>query len=178
MSRPRALRIAGVDPGSRITGYGIVDFRGDRFVHVANGCLRIRGDDLGDRLGQIFDGLGAVLSEHGPAEMAVERVFVHRNPDSALKLGQARGAALLAGVTREIPVFEYMPNQIKQAITGRGHAAKEQIQHMVRVLLGLAQAPQSDAADALAIAICHGNVRHTEGRVQAADARAARSAAR
>ena len=167
-SGARRTRILGVDPGSRITGYGIIDFDGSRLAHVSSGCIAARGDHLGERLRRIFDALSEVVAGHDPDEMAVESVFVHRNPDSALKLGQARGAALLAGLTRDVPVFEYSPNQIKQAVTGRGHAGKEQVQHMVKVLLGVARVPPQDAADALAVAICHGHIRETKARMHRA----------
>ena len=162
-----ATRILGIDPGSRSTGYGVIDFDGRRLTHVASGCIVSRSEGLGDRLRRIFDDLSAIVAEHRPDEMAVETVFVHRNPDSALKLGQARGAALLAGLTRDVPLVEYSPNQVKQAVTGRGHAGKEQVQHMVRVLLGVAEIPPRDAADALAVAICHGHLSETAQRLQA-----------
>lgn len=158
---PRTIRILGIDPGSRITGYGIVDLRARRVRHVASGCIHARGEGLGARLRRIFEALHAIVAEHRPGEMAAEKVFMHRNADSALKLGQARGAALLAGLTQEVSLFEYSPNQIKQAVTGRGHAEKEQVQHMVRILLGLAEAPPADASDALAAAICHAHVRES-----------------
>ena len=158
---PRTIRILGIDPGSRTTGYGVVDLRAHRVRHVASGCIHARGEELGARLRRIFEALHAVVAEHRPGEMAAEKVFMHRNADSALKLGQARGAALLAGLTQEVSLFEYSPTQIKQAVTGRGHAEKEQVQHMVRVLLGLAATPPGDASDALAAAICHAHLRES-----------------
>lgn len=142
-----------------------MDVTGTRVQQVEFGCLQIRGDDLGDRLRQIHDGVRDIVERFAPAEIAAEKVFVHRNPASAIKLGQARGAALVAGVGAGLTLFEYSPNEIKQAITGRGHAEKQQIQHMVKLLLGLPRAPQSDAADALAVAICHGHVRETRIRL-------------
>ena len=169
-------RILGIDPGSRSTGYGIIDFGAGRLAHVASGCIAARGDHLGDRLRHIFDALSEVVAGYRPDEMAAETVFMHRNADSALKLGQARGAALLAGLTRDVPVFEYSPNQVKQAVTGRGHAGKEQVQHMVRVLLGIARAPPRDASDALAVAICHGHIRETTSRLHRAAGGAAGAA--
>ena len=165
---PAVIRIVGIDPGSRVTGYGIVDSHRNRLAHVASGVVRVHGETLAERLACIFAALGALLVEHEPAEMAVEQVFVHRNVSSALKLGHARGAALLAGVNGGLDVHEYMPNQVKQAVTGRGHADKTQVQHMVRVLLGLAESPMEDAADALAVAICHAHVRETGARREAA----------
>jgi crossover junction endodeoxyribonuclease RuvC len=167
-----ATRILGIDPGSRITGYGVVDFDHDRPRHVASGALAVHGDDLGGRLAAIFDALNAVIGEHDPSEMAVERVYLHRNPSAALKLGQARGVALLCGVNRGLSIHEYAPSEIKLAVVGRGQATKEQVQHMVRVLLALPRPPAEDAADALAAAICHGHVRTTTARIAAAAARA------
>jgi crossover junction endodeoxyribonuclease RuvC len=159
------IRILGIDPGSRITGYGIVDVDGSRLRLVECGVVQLSGDDFAARLKRIFDALGEVIEQHAPAEFAIEKIFVHRNVTSALKLGQARGAALLAAATREIEVFEYSPNEVKQAVTGRGHANKEQIQHMIRVLLGLREAPAEDAADALAVAVCHAHVSQTRRRL-------------
>ena len=127
---------------------------------------------MGDRLKRIFDALSEIVDSYRPDEMAAETVFMHRNADSALKLGQARGVALLAGLTRDVPLFEYSPNQVKQAVTGRGHAGKEQVQHMVRVLLGVSKTPPRDASDALAVAICHGHVRETNSRLHRAEWRA------
>ena len=143
----------------------MVDVCGTRVSFVDCGTLKIRGDDLGDRLCQIHDGIAAVVRKHAPAEVAAEKVFVHRNPSSAIKLGQARGAAMVAGVSAGLSLSEYSPNEIKQAITGRGHADKKQIQHMVKVLLTLTKVPSTDAADALAVAICHAHVRETRMRL-------------
>jgi crossover junction endodeoxyribonuclease RuvC len=159
------VRILGIDPGSRVTGYGIIDFEGQRVRHVASGCIHVRGDHLGERLRMIFDGIVDIVERESPIELAVEQIFMHRNAASALKLGQARGAALMAGVSRGLPLFEYTPTQVKRAVTGKGHAAKEQIQHMVKVLLSLHEAPASDAADALAVAICHGHICETLERL-------------
>jgi crossover junction endodeoxyribonuclease RuvC len=153
------VRILGIDPGFQLTGYGVIDMDGNHARHVAHGVVCIEGADIGEKLQCVFEGIGAILSEHAPLEVAVEKVFMHRNADSALKLGQARGAAITACAGRGVKVFEYTPNQIKQATVGRGHAAKEQVQHMVRVLLCLREAPPSDAADALGVAICHGHLR-------------------
>ncbi len=165
MSRAEAVRILGIDPGSRNTGYGVVDVCSGKLTHISSGCVRVAGDDMGARLHLIHQQVSRIVSEHAPQELAIEKVFVHRNVSSALKLGQARGAALVAVVAGGISVHEYSPNEIKQAITGRGHADKQQVQHMVKMLLGLAQAPSSDAADALAVAICHGHVRETRLRI-------------
>ncbi len=154
-------RILGIDPGSRITGYGIIEVHGGRHVHVADGCLRVGEGELPQRLGAIFAGIEAVLEEYAPMQAAVVRVFVQRNVDSALKLGQARGAAICAVVQRGLPVAEYTPAEIKKALVGRGAAAKEQVQHMVKALLALEETPAADAADALACALCHGHTRQT-----------------
>jgi crossover junction endodeoxyribonuclease RuvC len=167
----KPVRILGIDPGSRITGYGIIDFHKNHARHVASGCIHVRGSDLTARLRAIFDGITAIVDSEEPAELAVEEVFFHRNAASALKLGQARGAALMAGVTRGLPLYEYSPNQVKQAVTGRGHAPKDQVQHMIKMLLGLRDLPASDAADALAVAICHGHTSQTLARMESAAAR-------
>ncbi|NNG12192.1 MAG: crossover junction endodeoxyribonuclease RuvC [Halobacteria archaeon] len=158
-------RIIGIDPGSQVTGYGIIDQEGQALRYVASGCIRIKGEALAERLGMIFTGVQQVIDEYRPGEMAVERVFMNKNADSALKLGQARGAAICAGVTRTVPVNEYAAREIKQAVVGKGGAAKEQVQHMVRVLLSLDKQPPSDAADALAVAICHGHIHETRRRM-------------
>jgi len=158
-------RILGIDPGSRVTGYGIIDHAGRQTTYVASGCIRTQGDSLAERLGIIFTGVSTIIAEYMPQEMAVERVFLNKNADSALKLGQARGAAICAGVTRAVPVDEYAAREIKQAVVGKGGATKEQVQHMIRVLLALGERPPSDAADALAVAICHGHIRQTRDRI-------------
>ncbi|MGB5541403.1 MAG: crossover junction endodeoxyribonuclease RuvC [Gammaproteobacteria bacterium] len=160
-------RILGIDPGSRVTGYGIVDQDGQRLAYVASGCIRVRGDTLAERLGIILSGVGDIIGEYRPDEMAIECVFISRNADSALKLGQARGAAICAAVQQDIPVDEYAARAIKQAVTGTGAATKEQVQHMICVLLALRGKPPSDAADALGIAVCHGHHRETRRRMQA-----------
>jgi crossover junction endodeoxyribonuclease RuvC len=149
------IRILGIDPGSRLTGYGVIDCEGSHSRYVASGCLQVNGDTLPDKLGLIFRELSELVAEFRPQQFAIESVFMHRNADSALKLGQARGAAICAAVTSDLPVSEYAPREIKQAVVGKGGADKQQVQHMVRVLLNLTQIPQADAADALAIALCH-----------------------
>ena len=152
------VRILGVDPGSRRTGFGIIECRGTDYVHVAHGCLNVGGAVMAERLRLIFDGLQALIDEHQPAEVAVERVFVNRNVESALKLGQARGAALCA-VPKGIPVFEYAPRAIKMALVGSGGAEKSQVAHMITTLLRLPGRIGPDASDALAIAVCHAHSR-------------------
>jgi len=166
------VRILGIDPGSRITGYGIVEAEKNKVLFVDCGVVKVSGDDFSVRLRNIFDALGDVIVEHRPSELAIEKVFVHRNVTSALKLGQARGAALLAAATRDVSVFEYSPNEIKQAVTGRGHADKAQVQHMIRIFMGLRELPQADAADALAVAICHAHLSQTRKRLAVAGANA------
>lgn len=169
--RLKPVRILGIDPGSRVTGYGIIDFHQNNARHVASGCIHVGGNELTARLKAIFEGISAVVDGEGPTELAVEQVFFHRNAAAALKLGQARGAALMAGVTRGLPLYEYSPNQVKQAVTGRGHASKDQVQHMIKMLLSLRDVPASDAADALAVAICHGHTRQTLARMRSASVR-------
>ena len=159
------IRILGIDPGSRITGYGIVDTDGQRSVYVTSGCVRIDGENVGEKLKTIFDAIQQLVQAHHPQELAIEKVFMHRNADSALKLGQARGAAICAATTHTIPVSEYTPTQIKKSVVGKGNAAKEQVQHMVKVLLNLSSFPQADAADALAAALCHVHMRNTLAHV-------------
>ena len=168
MTANRVVRILGIDPGSRITGFGVVDIQVGQVAYVDCGCVRADADDMAIRLHQIHTAIAQVVAQHQPHELAIEKVFVHRNVSSALKLGQARGAALVAVVAAGIAVHEYSPNEIKQAITGRGHADKQQVQHMVRMLLGLRRSPASDAADALAVAICHGHTRETRQRIDLA----------
>ena len=150
-------RILGIDPGSRVTGYGVVELAARGPVYLASGCIRPSGAAFVDRLGEIYDGVSSLIREHAPHEVAVEEVFLATNPASALKLGQARGVAIAAAVAARLPVSEYAARRVKLAVVGTGRATKAQVQHMVRVLLGLPGQPAADAADALAIAICHVN---------------------
>jgi crossover junction endodeoxyribonuclease RuvC len=150
------MRILGVDPGSRITGYGIVDILGNRLHHVDNGIISTRSNlPLADRLQIIYDELKDAIEKHRPGCMGVEQVFLAKNPRAALTLGHARGAALLVGVHCHLAVHEYSALQVKSAVVGYGHASKKQVQQMVKALLNLPEIPQEDAADALAVAICH-----------------------
>jgi crossover junction endodeoxyribonuclease RuvC len=149
------VRIMGVDPGLRATGFGLIERRGQQLVYLASGVVRTPDAALPERLKAILDNLGEVIAQHAPAQVAVEKVFVNVNPASTLLLGQARGAAICAAVSHGLPVSEYTALQVKQAVVGNGHAAKEQVQEMVRRLLGLPGDPSADAADALACAICH-----------------------
>lgn len=159
-------RILGIDPGSVRTGVGIVDADDTgRCSHVHHAALSVGGgDDFPGRLRAIFDGIGALIEEFAPNEVSIERVFMARNPDSALKLGQARGAAICAVVTRDLAVHEYSPMQIKNAVVGRGIADKTQVQHMVGVLLAVSGKLQADAADALAVALTHAHMSATQRR--------------
>ncbi|HEX8964365.1 MAG TPA: crossover junction endodeoxyribonuclease RuvC [Rhodocyclaceae bacterium] len=151
-----ATRILGIDPGLRITGFGIIDRRGSKLSYVSSGCVRTNdAESLPERVRTILDGLAEVIAAHAPQQAAIEKVFVNVNPQSTLLLGQARGAAIAALVTASLPVAEYTALQVKQAVVGQGRAAKEQVQAMVRRLLQLPGDPSPDAADALACAICH-----------------------
>lgn len=158
------MRILGIDPGSRITGYGIIEVDRGKNRYVTSGCVKVEGKELPQRLQDIFAGLSEIVSIYAPEQMAIEQVFMHRNADSALKLGQARGAAICAATSHDLAVSEYAARAIKQAIVGRGGASKHQVQHMVCVLLGLERPPQADAADALAVALCHGHTFQTFNR--------------
>ena len=151
--------IIGIDPGSRVTGYGLICSFPDRLEHLDHGCIRTGQSEQPERLLEIYRELVAVVEQHSPAEAAVEEVFMGRNAASALKLGQARGSAIIACRSRGLPVTEYSARKIKQAVAGTGAAGKEQVQHMVRVLLGIGESVAEDAADALAVAICHAHSR-------------------
>lgn len=151
--------ILGIDPGSRITGFGVIEIQRHRPKFLACGCIRIRSDPFPQRLQEIFQGVNEVIAEYQPSILSIEQVFMAHNVASALKLGQARGAAIVACVSQGLTVFEYAPTQIKQAVTGQGHADKVQVQHMIKALLNLSATPQADAADALAVALCHAHTR-------------------
>lgn len=146
--------ILGIDPGSRFTGYGVIRRNGNRLAYLGSGCIHTTGD-MPQRLKIIYSGVSEIIIQFQPDAFAIEQVFMAKNADSALKLGQARGAAIVAAVNRDLPIFEYAARQAKQTVTGSGGAEKHQVQHMVRTLLNLSAIPQSDAADALAIAITH-----------------------
>jgi Holliday junction DNA helicase RuvA len=151
-----ALRILGIDPGLRVTGFGVIDKAGQKLAYVTSGCIRTPlAGSLPERLAVILDSLGEVIAAHRPGQVALEKVFVNVNPESTLALGQARGTAICAAVSARLPVAEYTALQVKQAVVGNGLAKKEQVQEMVKRLLHLAGAPSADAADALACAICH-----------------------
>ncbi|MCG6201386.1 crossover junction endodeoxyribonuclease RuvC [Psychromonas antarctica] len=147
--------ILGIDPGSRITGYGVIQQKGSSCIYIASGCIRTKGDTLAPKLDMIFNGISEIIKQYQPTEFGIEQVFMAKNPDSALKLGQARGAAIVAATQADLYVCEYSARQIKQAVSGMGGATKEQVQQMVVHLLKLSGRPQADAADGLAVAICH-----------------------
>jgi crossover junction endodeoxyribonuclease RuvC len=154
-------RIIGIDPGSRITGYGVIDADRGQLHFVACGVVKTTTQyAFSYRLNEIFDGINEVIQTHEPVVAAIEDVFLATNPRSALKLGHARGAAVVAAMQNGLTVFDYSPRVVKQAVVGYGQADKKQVQHMVGVLLGLSGSPSSDAADALAVAICHANQFH------------------
>lgn len=158
----------GIDPGSNITGWGVVEARGAGLHHVDSGAIRLPRGDISERLLLVFEKIRDAIRSNRPHEIAVEKVFVARNARSALTLGQARGAALVACGDLCGTVVEYSALEIKQAVMGRGRADKQQVQHMVRVLLGLREAPQADTADALACAVCH--INHARSRARYASA--------
>lgn len=158
--------ILGIDPGSRITGYGIVKDQGAHQEYVTSGCIRTTTKaKLPERLDEIFSGVTQIINEFVPDELAIEQIFMSRSAESALKLGHARGVAIVAGVNQGLPVFEYEARKVKQAIVGTGAATKDQVQHMVQRLLKLPGKPQEDAADALAIALCHINTQQGLSRL-------------
>jgi crossover junction endodeoxyribonuclease RuvC len=154
MSGP-ALRILGIDPGLRVTGFGIIEKNGASLAYIASGCIKSGDADLPGRLKVILENLREVIEKHRPQQIALEKIFVNINPASTLALGQARGTAICAAVDAGLPVSEYTALQVKQAVVGNGHASKDQVQQMVKRLLRLAGVPTTDAADALACAICH-----------------------
>jgi len=148
--------IIGIDPGSRITGYGLIRLEGNQTFHLDSGCIRLTADNPSARLQQIYISLKTIIQQHQPREAAIEQIFMHQNPGSALKLGQARGAAIVA---LDLPIAEYSARQVKQSVVGYGAAKKEQVQHMVLRILNMKDSLQADAADALAIALCHAHTR-------------------
>ena len=150
--------ILGIDPGSRLTGYGVIRQTGRQLTYLGSGCIRTAVDDLPTRLKRIYAGVSEIILQFRPDMFAIEQVFMARNADSALKLGQARGSAIVAAVNNNLPVFEYAARLVKQSVVGTGAAEKTQVQHMVKLLLKLPISPQADAADALAIAITHAHM--------------------
>jgi crossover junction endodeoxyribonuclease RuvC len=163
------MKILGIDPGSRVTGYGLIEQSSGGYKYIASGCIRMENDYFPDRLKQIFKGLLQIVDDHKPQQMAIEQVFMHINADSALKLGQARGAAICAVQAAGLPVFEYSAKQVKQAVVGKGNAHKLQVQHMVKILLNIQGELQIDASDALGICLCHAHHQQTIRRLQQND---------
>ncbi|MFY1051142.1 crossover junction endodeoxyribonuclease RuvC [Ectopseudomonas khazarica] len=153
--------ILGIDPGSRITGYGVIRDTGRGCEYVASGCIRTGSGALAERLQIVFRGVSEVIATYGPMTMGIEQVFMARNADSALKLGQARGVAIVAAAEAGLEISEYTATQVKQAVVGSGAADKQQVQMMVMHLLKLVQKPQIDASDALGIALCHAHHRQS-----------------
>ncbi|MFC0308257.1 crossover junction endodeoxyribonuclease RuvC [Gallibacterium trehalosifermentans] len=147
--------ILGIDPGSRLTGYGVIHQQGKQLIYLGSGVIRTEVDDLPTRLQRIYAGVSEIITQFQPNVLSIEQVFMAKNADSALKLGQARGAAIVAATNQQIPVFEYAARLVKQTVVGIGSADKKQVQHMVTRMLNLSASPQADAADALAIAITH-----------------------
>ncbi|TDO96916.1 crossover junction endodeoxyribonuclease RuvC [Marinomonas balearica] len=171
-------RILAIDPGSRITGYGVVDAKNSKTVYVSSGCIKLPNENLAVRLRVIFESVSELISQFSPSEFAIEEVFMAKNASSALKLGQARGAAIVAASVADLPVYEYAARRVKQSIAGNGNADKVQIQTMVQMLLSLPAPPQADAADALAIAMCHANTRTSDGLEYGIGKRAGRRSGR
>ena len=156
-------RILGIDPGSRKTGFGIIELNNRKIEHVINGRLMVGDGNFPERLRQIFVGLTEIIGRYEPDMMVIEKVFLHKNADSALKLGQARGAAICAGVNQGLKIHEYTATQIKKAVVGNGHAKKDQVQYMMSIILALPELPDEDAADALACAVTHANFANVGG---------------
>lgn len=153
--------ILGIDPGSRICGYGLIRARGNSLDYIASGIIKMGSLPFPERLHTIFTDISEVITEHQPDMAAVEEVFMGKNASSALKLGQARGAAIVACTHFNLPVAEYSARKIKQALVGRGQADKKQVQQMIKSVLNLSEVPSADAADALAVAVCHANTENT-----------------
>lgn len=149
------MLILGIDPGSRITGFGLIEKKGSQYIYVASGCIKTKSQTFCQRLDEIHQGVYAIVQKYAPSQVAIEKIFLKENVDSAFKLGHARGAALVAIASHQLCVSEYAPRVIKKTVVGYGGADKKQIQQMVKILLGLSEVPQTDAADALAVAMCH-----------------------
>lgn len=165
-----SMRILGIDPGSRVTGYGVIEWQQRQAVYVASGCIRVTGETLDQKLLCVFQGISQIIQMYQPEVSAIEQVFMARNADSALKLGQARGVAILALARAGLPVAEYTAKRVKLAVVGKGSAEKTQVQHMVQAMLQLSDKPQADAADALAVALCHLHSSQVLARLQGASA--------
>lgn len=157
--------ILGIDPGSRVTGYGLIREHNRTLEYIDSGCIRTTGTDLSERLLQIFNGICQLMDEYNPTEVAIEEIFMHENASSALKLGHARGVAMVACASHRVKLSEYSAREVKQSLVGYGAAQKDQVKHMVVSLLMLTSSPQSDASDALGIAICHSHMRNSPLRM-------------
>ena len=160
------IRVLGIDPGSRATGYGVIESHRQTSTYLTSGCIRTESTDFPARLGEIFNQLSTVIAETQPEQVAIEQVFVAKNANAALKLGQARGAAITAAVTRQLPVAEYSARAVKQALVGTGAANKTQVQYMVQLMLRQQHHMGLDESDALAIALCHAHHQHFFSRVR------------
>lgn len=160
------IRILGIDPGSRVTGYGVVELTPAGVRYVASGCIRMQDNAMPERLHKIFNGVTELIALYAPQQVAIEQIFMHKNADSALKLGMARGAIICATMQQDLKVFEYAARQVKLALVGKGSADKQQVQHMIKVLLGIQGDMPLDASDALAIAMCHIHHQQTMDRYQ------------
>lgn len=174
-TRGETVRILGIDPGSQATGFGIIDWVTGEARYVVSGAIRTTGKEFPPRLRQIFEGIQTLVRDYAPAEVAIERVFMHRNADSALKLGQARGAAICAAYGSSASLFEYAPREVKLAVVGSGGAQKEQVQLMVRTLLKLKGELGPDAADAIGLALCHAYSRESRAAIGASLEKGVRS---
>ncbi len=154
------MRILGIDPGTKITGFGIIEKanNANEITYVSSGCIRTKSNSMAEKLNTIFQGIQQLTQDYAPTYISIEQAFAHKNFATTIKLGQARGVAIVAACQNNLPLSEYTPRQIKKAVVGYGNADKQQVQHMVKLLLKLEALPQSDAADALAVAICHYNV--------------------
>lgn len=160
------MRVLGIDPGLRVTGFGIIDVAPQDLIYVTSGCIKTVGQGLPDRLKEIVTGVIEIIEGHTPSIAVVEKVFVNVNPQSTLLLGQARGASISAAVLKNLPVAEFTALQVKQSVVGNGHADKSQVQEMVKRLLNLPSAPSTDAADALACAICYAHSERVASRIR------------
>jgi crossover junction endodeoxyribonuclease RuvC len=164
MAEGRPLRILGIDPGSRIMGVGVIDYAKNRAQCLFYDQIHFTPGALPQRLGEIYKNIQAVATHYGPHEVAIEQAFMHKHIQAAMTLGHARGAAMTAVVAAGIPIFEYAPRLIKKAIVGYGAAQKNQMQSMIKLLFNLAELPSADAADALAVALCHAHMRQSDSR--------------
>ncbi|MCF6767199.1 crossover junction endodeoxyribonuclease RuvC [Thiotrichales bacterium 19S11-10] len=162
------MLVLGIDPGSVVTGFGIVRIENKSCQYVTSGCIRVKKETTAERLHEIFDGICQIVEAYKPDQAAIEQIFFFQNPQSAIKLGQARGTALVALAHHQLAISEYSAKQVKQAVVGVGNAAKNQVQHMVQNFLNLSAKPQADAADALAVAICHYHTAQSLGHIQGA----------